>query len=646
MRDLIDQLNKASDAYYNTDHPIMTDAEWDSLFAKLQDLEKSTGVIYSNSPTQNVGAVVLDKLDKVEISPIPMLSLEKVHGLDAVSNFIYDKEVICMAKCDGLSVRLTYQDGKLVAANTRGNGYVGSDITNHVKQFLNVPLTIKATKTYIIDGEAVILSEDFDRINSQDDFKNQRNTASGALNLLDMAEVRNRRLSFVAWDVIEDHDSCSNSLDVLLDNAAKYGFFIVPNIYYKRFRYGMDQIESDHMQIINTCTVYGIPIDGIVWKLDDKKERDSYGRTEHHFNGAIAWKPERELVETHLRGIDWTMGRTGILTPVAIFNPVSIDGSTIERASLHNISVLNKMLDVPYVGQKLWVYKANLIIPQIDHAEHNPTVEIELPETCPICGEKVEVVVSDSGVKSLVCTNESCGGKLVNIIDHFVGKKGLDIRGLSKATIEKLIDAHWITNRLDIFSLKNHKNEWCQMKGFGTKSVSNILNAIEAAKNTTFEKFICSLGIPLIGSHASREISKTFFDYIEFRKSIYDKFDFSSLEGFGSEMSSALLHYDYDEADEIYAYLVVENPNAKAQSNDELKGLKICVTGSVAFGSRNEFKDFIEACGGKLTSDVTKNTNILIANKPETSKKYLTAQKLGIPILTESEFYNQYNLEP
>ena len=358
----IEQLNKACAAYYNSGNPIMSDQEYDLKLEELAAFEKNNNIILSNSPTQRVGATVLSSLKKVPITPKPMLSLDKCHSNEEVAEFANGQGMIAMIKLDGLSVRIKYNNGKLISANTRGNGVEGTDITEHIKQFQNVPLEISYKNELIIDGEAIIKISDFEEINKNNEFKNPRNAAAGALNVLDTQLVKERKLSFIAWDVIVG--SNYNLLSEKLAEIQSYGFEIV----YFITNTPTDEIKSVNNIIMSFKDEY--PCDGVVWKFNNTKYGDSLGSTAHHFRNGIAWKPEIEVVESILKNIDWTMGRTGILTPVAVFEPVELDGREISRASLHNLSILKEKLGKhPYSGQKIWVGLANMIIPQIIYSE-------------------------------------------------------------------------------------------------------------------------------------------------------------------------------------------------------------------------------------------------------------------------------------
>ena len=655
MENLIHILNEASKAYYNGEST-MTDIEYDKLFDELKSLEERTGLIYSNSPTQKVGATILDHLTKKTIDIQPMLSLDKVHSAEEVVEFAKKKTMVAMLKCDGLSVRIIYKNGKLESANTRGNGEVGVDITEHIKQFLNVPLTIPKYKeeTLIVDGEAIIKLKDFELINKNGQFKNPRNTAAGTLNSLDTSVVKDRRLSFIAWDIIEG--IISNSMERNLITLNEFGFETVP--------FGIvqeptiEEVDQFNKRLLSSQS-YDIPSDGVVWKYDDLDYGKSLGRTSHHFNWAVAWKPEIETFETKLVNIDWTMGRTGVLTPVAVFEPVDDGESVITRASLHNLSVMEEILGIPYIGQKLEIYKANMIIPQILSADkdgfdiyatdkkgnklikwNNP--QIYLPQKCPICGGMVKIV-QEYDTKILVCSNSDCPGKLVNKLDHFAGKKGLDIKGLSKATLDKLIEWGWVNEPVDLYKLADHRDEWIQKTGFGVKSVDNILNAIENSRHPTLDQFISSLGIPLIGKTVSKDLLDYIESYEDLKEKAISKWNFTKIDGFAYSKANAIWSFDFSEADRVREFMeftVEEKPEVKAT----LEGAVVVITGRLnQFKNRAELQTAIINHGGKVVGSISKNTTYLINNDITSgSVKNVSAKKLGVPILTEEEFSQKF----
>ena len=642
MRELVNKLNAASYAYYNSDSPIMSDEEYDLKLKELQKLEEETGIILSNSPTQRVGAPVLSELKKVPITPKPMLSLDKCHSDEEVAAFANNQSMIAMIKLDGLSVRVKYNNGKLMSANTRGNGVEGTDITEHIKQFQNVPLEIPYKNEFIIDGEAIIKIADFEEINKNNEFKNPRNAAAGALNVLDTKLVKDRKLSFIAWDIIAGSDY--KLLSERLAEAQSYGFEIV----YFITDTPVDEIKSTNNIIMSFKDEY--PCDGVVWKFNNVEYGNSLGQTSHHFRNGIAWKPEIEVVESELKYIDWTMGRTGVLTPVAVFEPIDLDGSVVERASLHNLSVMKSTLGVLKAGLKVKVYKANMIIPQILMAEDaGSDVPIEIPQVCPICGGTTAISISNDGVENLVCSNPNCAGKLINKLDHFCGKKGLDIKGLSKATLEKLIDWDWVKEFHDIFELKSHRDEWALKPGFGVKSVDNILEAIENIRTSDIplERYISAIGIPLIGLSQAKELAKHFKDFPSFVHATEEGsgFDFYAIDGFGPERVGSIINFDYDEA--IFAGAALEKWPASVKEEDNLDNLKdivIVITGSLKqYKNRAALQSEIESRGGRVSSAVSAKTNYLINNdNTSTSSKNLTAKKLGVPIITEQEFIEKF----
>lgn len=643
MYDLANELNKAASLYYNGGNSYMSDEEYDSKLRLLERWEKETGVIYSHSPTQRVGAEILDGIPKVELGR-PMLSLAKVHTIQEVRDFANNHEIVGSYKLDGLSVRLWYKDGKLVRAATRGNGTVGSDITNHVKRFANVPLTIPLKDEYIIDGEAIITRAVFDHIlNKGGKFKNPRNLAAGTLALLDMEEVQRRRLKFIGWDVIAGDSD--NSYRKRIKHAEYYGFEVICPY---------DNTISN-INIMDIAGGQGYPCDGVVWRFDDIAYGASLGATAHHYNNGIAWKPKDETEWSKLIDIDWTMGRTGVLTPVAIFEPVELEGTEVERANLHNLSVMKELLGTPYYKQEVEIFKANLIIPQIKNSiklnecrEDGIQVTFAIPSICPICGAPLEEVTEvDSTV--LWCPAADCSGKLLNKLDHFCSKQGMDIKGLSKATLSKLLDWGWIEELADLYKLEQHRSEWVAKPGFGPKSVDNILSAIEASRHADYAKFLPAIGIPMIGNSITKDIIKhpELSNYEDFRAAVDASWDFTKIDGIGYEKAGSILTFDYTEADKVYQQFVSITSVAESTTipaDNPLEGQAIVITGSLEhFKNRNELTAFINERGGKVTGSVSKNTTLLINNDPESSSsKNRDAKRLGIPILTEKKFLEEY----
>ena len=650
IKELINELNKASELYYNGKDSFLTDREYDIKLEELKKLEQKQKIIYSNSPTINVGAPVLSELNKVQIKNKPMLSLDKVHSAQEIINFSDGYDLIASIKCDGLSVRLVYQDTDLISANTRGNGYEGSDITEHIKHFLNVPLKIAKTGTYIIDGEAIIYDKDFEIINVNNEFKNNRNTASGALALLDMSIVENRKLSFIAWDVIKGANTKWHHFN--LEEAEELGFTTVPAAILDCTKLEEEEINQINKDLITEAKqYYGIPCDGVVWKINDIDAGNKKGQTAHHFLNAVAWKPTDEEYETELLDIEWSMGRTGVLTPIAVFKPIEIDGTIVERASLHNFSVMRETLgEYPEKNQHIWVIKSNMIIPQIAKAIKNNTPHDHtlscFPNLCPCCGEPTELRQSDSGVLNYFCNNSSCEGNLTNRIDHYCGKKGLDIKGLSIKTIGKLIDWGWINGIKDIYKLEQYRTEWESKSGFGKASVNKILNAINAeGRHLKLESFISAIGIPLVGSTIAKMLVKEFPTWQEFRDYIdTDDCFFDVFDGIGEEINNSLKDFDYTEADEIAAMLEFKQPEASVEVAPAaaIKDKIFCTTGKLTSGqfkNRDELKADIESHGGKLVSSVSSKVDYLITNTPDSgTQKNKDAKKFGVKIITEEEY--------
>jgi len=640
MQKLIAQLNEATKAY-DEGHPIMPDVEWDKLYFELLNLERETGIIYPNSPTQTISYDIVTELPKVEHNH-KMLSLDKTKSLSEIGEFVGKHDYVAMAKLDGLTCSLRYVNGQLISAETRGNGIIGEDVTHNAKVISSIPQHINYLDELVIDGEIICLINDFEEFSTT--YKNARNFAAGSIRLLDSSICAQRKLTFIAWDVIKGFNDINIFTDKLI-LLQEQGFQIVPWIK-ENPTYAVGDIRD-------YCQRHNYPIDGVVFKFEDIAYGKSLGETGHHFKNAIAYKFYDDLYETTLKDIEWSMGRTGVLTPVAIFEPVDIDGSIVERASLHNINIMTDLLgDNPHRGQPIKVAKMNMIIPQIIEAEHkvqgvlyyydHPIIEI--PKTCPICGQSTTEITSDTGTVELYCSNPKCDGKLINKLDHFLGKKGLDVKGISQAILEKLVNWNWVTKISDIYFLNQYVNEWKKQPGFGEKSVENILNSIELSKNTTLDKFLCAIGIPLIGTAMSKTLANTFGSWEDFRNAVKTNFDFTQLNDFGFTTQEAIVNFDYSEADELAQILTISYEIPKVEEQGRLTDKKICITGSLSrFKNRAELQQVIEQHGGKVVSSVTKNTSILINNDTtSTSAKNIAAKKLGIQILSEEDFLKSF----
>lgn len=626
MKQLIQLLNDWTNKY-DAGYPVVSDIEWDKNYFELKALEEETGICLMGSPTQNIHYEFKTSLTKVKHNH-PMLSLDKTKDWQEFIEYFENKDVVGMPKLDGLTVSLVYENGKIISAETRGDGEIGEDVTHNILTVQGVPYIIPYKERLIIDGEIICTDKDFEPF--KEEYKNNRNFASGSIRLLNANECRKRKLTFVVWNVVEGLES---TVIKNFTTLRKLGFTIPP------WTSSFDWDARDFL--VNSCKELGYPIDGLVGRFNDIEYGTSLGSTSHHARAAYAFKFSDAEVDTELLDIEWGMGRTGVLTPVAIFEPVELEGTTVSRASLHNISVMNSLWkDNWYKGLTVTVFKSNQIIPQISKVtkeEEKKLIKLEMPKLCPECGGETKVVTSESGVKQLICTNPACQAKLINQLDHFCGKKGMDIKGLSKATLEKLINWGWVNKITDIYSLNKYKKEWIDKEGFGEKSVTNILQAIENSKICKLENFISALGIPLIGKTVAKEIVKYFATWDDFIGAVGDG-QWSALDGFGPEMEKALNSFDFSIAKEVEPYLTFEKIVIKNE-DITLKGLTFCVTGKLKeFKNRDAIKSYIEDLGGKVTGSVSGNTNYLINNDiNSTSAKNKTAQKLGIPIITEKQ---------
>ena len=640
----VNELNNASEAYYNTGQPIMSDAEFDNKLEELRQWEEKTGIVLSNSPTHNVGATVLDNIKEVT-HKTPMLSLEKCHSIEEIIKFANNHNLVASVKLDGLTVRLTYKDGNLVLAESRGNGTVGSDVTEHVKQFTNVPLHINKEGTYIIDGEALIKLDNFAEINTNGEYKNSRNLAAGTLSSLDTSIVKDRKLSWYAWEVVEGDSD--NSFYKRLLNAQNLGFDVVPcyNITINEF----NQLQIHIDNFINIAEKENLPQDGVVFKFDDVEYGKSLGNTSHHFRNGIAYKIFNDSVETKLVDIEWTMGKTGSLCPTAVFNPIEIEQTIVERASLHNISVMKQILSNPWIGQHIGVFKANLIIPQIRWAEEDDKYTknyIDIPRTCPICGQPTRII-KDNDSEVLYCTNEDCYGRLLGRLTHAVSKSALNIDGLSESTIEKFINLGWLNSIKDIYNLSDHEDEMKILNGFGKKSVEKLLDSIEKSRNTNLQRFLYSLSIPLLGNSTSKDIAEfcgnTFNSFVG-ALTEGGKDAFTSINGIGEALGKSIINYWNKHNEEIMdlaqEFTFSKDEKIEKVENDKINGKVFVVTGSVHhYANRNKVKADIEKSGGKVTGSVTSKTSYLINNDIDSnSSKNKKAKELNIPIITEEQF--------
>jgi len=644
IKELIEKLNYYT-KLYDEGHPAISDKAWDDMYFKLQRLEQEYHIYLPESPTQSINYQVVNQLQKVTHLH-PMLSLDKTKSLEEIYNFVKNKEYIGMAKMDGLTCSLRYNNGKLVGAETRGNGIIGENILHNALTVSNIPKKIDYNDLLVVDGEIICTYENFEEFS--DEYKNPRNFASGSIRLLDSSECAKRKLSFIAWDCIVGF--FDRTLSEKLHDLDVLNFDVVP-YFIGGVGSDLNDIEQQSNFLKKECAENSYPIDGLVFKLDNCDEYEAAGRTDHHFKGGLAYKFYDEVYETRLINIEWSIGRTGQISPIAIFDSIDIDGTEVTRASLHNISVMED-LGITEYGQLLEVYKSNMIIPQVKRVVPESTCDvympqnnIEIPEKCPICGGSTTIIQKNDS-KVLYCDNPNCEGKLINRIDHFFGKKGLDIKGISKATIEKLIDWGWVNEISDVFELYNHQQEWKNKQGFGERSVIRILTSIREGSYCNLESVIAAAGIPLIGRTVARQIASIFDTYEDFREATRT-FDFSELDGFGYEMNKSLKTFNYNELDKIVNnYLIIETKIVN-NTNNKLENLTFCITGKVnIFKNRDELSEFIIAAGGKTVGAMSANVDYLINNDvTSTSAKNKKAQELGKPIISEQTFMDMFDLK-
>ena len=642
LKELTEQLNHYRDSYYNSSESLISDKQYDDLFDELQLLEQETGIIMSNSPTKTVGYEVKSKLEKVKHSH-PMLSLDKTKSTDDLIKFSDGRDCIISLKLDGLTVLNTYDNGVLRQSETRGNGEEGEIITHNAKVFDNLPLNIPFDRKFEIEGEAIITQYDFEKINTNGEYKNCRNLASGSVRQLDNNITKNRHVRFIAWKIPFGVTTYSKGFEI----AAQYGFEVVP---YVKYNSKYDDIEKAIEVLKSIAKEKSFPIDGLVITYNNVEYGKSLGMTGHHPKHSLAYKFYDDIYPTKLLDVEFTMGKTGVLTPTAVFTPVEIDGTVVERASLHNISIM-KELRITHKGQIVNVFKANQVIPQIDSVEPiDPDDEldvIEIPTKCPICGSATEIV-KDNESEVLICTNPDCRGKLLGQLSHFVSKNAINIDELSVQTLQKLIDLGWVKSFPDIYHLFDHKEEMYKLDGFGKKSVDKLLDNIQKSRNTELSRFIYALSIPLIGRTASKEIAKACYDditiFIGMIKSNQLYKLVNDIDGFGDTMLKSLCDYVKLHMSGIEA-LSEEFIFAKRECNSsksDLSGKTFVITGSLNhYKNRDELVGVIESLGGKISGSVSSKTSFLINNDTESnSSKNRKAKELGIPIISESNFLN------
>ncbi len=640
MRELVDKLNEAARAYYADGIEIMPNIEYDRLYDELIALEEETGIRLSDSPTIHVGYEVLSELPK-ERHIAPMLSLDKTKSVDELAAFLGDQKGLLSWKMDGLTVVLTYENGLLYKAVTRGNGEIGEVITNNAKVFRNVPVSISYKGRLVLRGEAIITYSDFEKINAElgdeaSKYKNPRNLCSGSVRQLNNAITAKRSVRFYAFGLVEAEGvDFANSRAEQLNWLRKQGFDTVDYMFVTA-----STMQTAVASFASRIESNDIPSDGLVLLMDDIAYGRSLGRTAKFPRDSIAFKWSDELQETTLREIEWSPSRTGLINPIAVFDPVELEGTSVSRASVHNVSIVEALK--LGIGDKITVYKANMIIPQISEnitgsGPANP------PAFCPVCGAPTEIH-DENGVKTLHCTGQLCPARQIKSFDLFVSRNALNIDGLSEATLEKFIDAGFIKTLPDIFDLEGHMLEIIVMDGFGEKSYMNLVSSIDKARTTTPARLIYGLGIAGIGAANAKQLAKFYnqdFDRIRHAS----KADLLSIDGIGEVLADGIMDYLKNEdnqqmLDRILAEIIFA-PEEKQEGAD-LSGKTFVITGSLEhFANRKELQELIEGLGGKVAGSVSSATSYLINNDIQSnSSKNQTAKKLGIPIISEEEALN------
>mgnify|MGYP000843814265 FL=1 len=640
IKQLIKDLNNASYAYYNQ-VPIMPDYEWDKMYDELINLEEETGIVLSNSPTHNVGYSVADELKEVEHNH-PMLSLDKTKSIDELIEFIGNKDCFLSVKADGLTTSLHYINGKLIGAETRGDGVRGTECLQNVLTMKNVPKEIPYKDELIIDGETIIGWDTFREINDKlpEDkrYKHPRNLVSGSLQLLDSKEAANRNMRFVAWRVIKGFEHKTPSRDLF--KAKDIGFEIIPILKSPRINQKKELVILLN-QIRESANSHNIPYDGAVMAIDDYKIAESMGRTNKFFRHSMAYKYEDELFETVLTDIEWNTSKTGLINPVAIFEPVDLNGAITTRATLHNITYIKDMM--LGIGDRIRVYRSNMVIPKV-HDSIDKSGNFSIPDKCPICGQPTRIVKENES-EVLMCENLDCRGKLLGKLVHAASRNALDIENLSESTIEKFIALKWLNSIQDIYHLSDHKYEMGLLEGFGKKSVEKLLSSIEESRNTNLEHFLYGLSIPLLGKSASKMIAESVdynFNIFMQQMALTGAKYFKYIPGIGDTLINSLDNYFEKHCSDILKLSkeFIFESKGNRHTNDSLKGLTFVITGSLNhYANRDELKSEIESYGGKVSGSISSKTSYLINNDVNsTSSKNSKAKSLNIPIISEKDF--------
>lgn len=644
VKELVDILNKAGKAYYQEDREIMSNLEYDKLYDELTELEKETGIVLSNSPTINVGYEILSELEK-EPHSSSMLSLDKTKDINNLTSWLGDKEGVLSWKLDGLTVVITYREGELYKAVTRGDGEIGEVITNNAKTFKNLPKTIPYKGELIIRGEAIIKYSDFNILNdsienSDDKYKNPRNLCSGSVRQLNNEITAKRNVHFFAFNLVGVNDvDFKGSFINRLEWLSNMGFDIVEYV-----KVSSETLPDTVMNFANRIPDNDLPSDGLVLMYDDIEYGKSLGRTSKFPRDSIAFKWADELATTHLTTIEWSPSRTGLINPIAVFEPVELEGTSVSRASLHNVSILETL--ALGIGDEITVYKANMIIPQV--AENiTRSGGIIPPSKCPAC-EGTTQIKDVNGVRSLYCTNPTCSAKKSKLFTHFVSRNAINIDGMSEATIDKFIEAGFLSEIYDIYRISKYESEIVAMDGFGEKSYNNLIKSINNARVVNMAKFVFGLGILNIGLANAKVICREFkYDFEKIRTASLD--DLIMIEGIGEVIGKSFVEYFEDENNNYVVDELLKEVEFESITEDTreqiFEGKNFVITGSVNhFANRNEIKELIESKGGKVTGSVTRETDYLINNDVlSNSSKNKKAKELGVTIISEEDFIKLIN---
>lgn len=630
MKELIDLLNKASMLYYQKSTPMMTDYEYDKLYDELVSLEKETNMVFSNSPTINVEPTVSTELEKTT-HPHPMLSLSKTKNPDDLVSFIGNKEGLLSWKLDGLTIVLTYENGKLVSGVTRGNGVVGEVVTENVKKFKNIPLSINYKGRLVLRGEAIIKYSDFEKMNIDSEYKNPRNLCSGSVRQLDSSVTAERNVNCIIFSLIEASSELSNYKDKNFEWLRSLGFETVEYV-----KVDKNNLKDEVLTYKEKIKTYDIPSDGLVLTFNDIEYGNSLGSTAKYPKHSIAFKWQDETAKTILREVDWMASRTGLINPVAVFDPVELEGTIVSRASLHNISILRELKIG--LNDEIEVYKANMIIPQI---ANNTTCSnnLVIPDKCPVCNHKTEIVTNND-ITYLYCPNEFCFAKFMKRLSLFVSRNAMNIDGISEAILSRLINENMVKTYADLYNLSIYKDKIINFDGFGEKSYNNLIESIEKSRKVKLANFIYSLGIPDIGLSRAKLICSKFNNDIDVVSNLsYDKL--SGIVGVGDVIAKEWID-TFKNPDFISEYnkikkeiILIDNVNNKTT----LKDKTFVITGSVNnFKNRDELIEYIESLGGKVVKAISNNVDFLINNDiTSTSSKNTKAKELGIKIISEDD---------